>query len=47
VVGSSIWVPKWLYRTLRMRVGVLVEGVWMSFPTLVVGRGLESILWWE
>lgn len=38
---------RWLDRTLRMRVGVFVRGVWVSVPTLTIASRVGVILWWR
>ena len=30
-----------------MRVGVLTERIWVTLPTLIVGSGVENMLWWR
>ena len=30
-----------------MRVGIFIERIWMTLPTLVVGGGVGVILWWS
>jgi len=30
-----------------VRVGVFVEGVWVTLPTLAIGSGVGVILWWR
>jgi len=46
VIEASILDPKWLHRTLRLRVGVLIEKVRMALPSRVVGIGVRIVLWW-
>ena len=36
-----------LWRTLGVRVGVFVKGVWVTLPTLAIGSGVRVILWWK
>ena len=38
---------RWLDRTLGVRVGVFVRGVWMTFPTLTIASRVGVILWWR
>jgi len=47
VVGSSAMKTRWLSRTLGIRVGVFVKGVWATLPTLAIGSGVGVILWWR
>ena len=38
---------KWLWKTLGVRVGVFVKGVWVTLLTLAIVSGVEVILWWR
>ena len=47
IVGSSVVETRWPDRTLGVRVGIFVERIWMTLPTLAIGGGLGAILrWW-
>jgi len=37
---------EWLDRTLRVRVQIFVEKIWMTLPPLAIGGGVGVILWW-
>jgi len=47
VVDSSMLVPRRLYKTLRIRVRVPIERVWVTLLTLTVSSGVGSIMWWR
>jgi len=38
---------RWLDRTPGVRIGIFIERIWMTLPTLVVGGGVGVILWWS
>jgi len=44
VVRSSILLPRQLHRTLRMRVRVIVERIYVTRPALIISSGVEDIL---
>jgi len=37
---------RWLDRTLRVRVGIVVRRIWVTLPTLGISGGVRVILWW-
>ena len=45
IVGSSVVETGWLDRTLGVRVGIFVDRIWMTLPTLGIGGGVGVILW--
>ena len=44
VLGSFIFVSRWLHRTLRIRIGVFIEKFWLTLLTLIAGSGVENML---
>jgi len=44
IVGSSVVETRWLDKTLGVRVGVFIRGVWVILPTLTIASGVGGIL---
>jgi len=46
VIGHFMLEPRWLHRILGMRVGLLMERIRVTLPTLIVGGRVRNILLW-
>jgi len=46
IAGNFALETRWLGKTLGVRVGIFIEMVRVTLPTLTIGGGFGVILWW-